>query len=154
MNTTEPLRNSSTEAQCSSAICLHLHSSLVAKPGLELRATGSHSSAIPGSIPPPTPAYEGESLLIPLTSGFFLRTMRPGWGRTAFLGRRMDSAKCRVGIWMPGAGVFCGSLFSSVQRELGRQSVGLSPRWFPTNNRHYLLSLCHMPSTVLHICYC
>lgn len=72
--------NSSPEAQSSSAICEGLHSSSVARSGLELRSAGSIPvlSPVPGHLPPPTPAYQGESLLILLASGFFLRTRRPG----------------------------------------------------------------------------
>lgn len=39
---------------------------------------------VPGSLPPPTAAYLGESLLIPFASGFFSGVRRSGWKALLF----------------------------------------------------------------------
>lgn len=108
----------------------------------------------PGPVPPSTPAYEGDRLLIPLASGFFLGMMRPGWETTALRGRRTNAAKRRTGIWMAGTGL-------SVEAFLGRKGAGsavsrLSSRRAPTKDMYYLLSLCYYytPNTRLHIHHC
>lgn len=98
-----PLLNGRTEAQ-SGSVCLSTHSSSGAKPGLE--PVTLIPVYVTGSMLPPTPACWGESLLLPFPSGFFLETKGPEWERTAFLNGRINSAKCRVGIWMPGRGGF------------------------------------------------